>query len=333
MNMKHFLKNTILKNFFSVALTSHEKTIAHEAVIYKYEKALKNWLISGVLFILPVFYFDTNVIVSVLIPITMVAGTAWFSISLANMKKKFDTFWLELTTNLFEAFSISLALLFVIASSSVIRELDVTLHVPLVETSNLLKIFAAWITIVIMWNIIYKIFIWSMKYDINDSMLGWQNEVAERYYRKSLSLLHNLSDSLRLPNWREVANYNLWVAFYEIFTFIQQLNLQNQNIDNYLRTANSLIKKPNISIWSADLIGIELVEAFLSMLDISRKDEDLQKSIKAITDELTCLQTNNEWQELTDTRFWVIFVEIASILELNGELAFKKSWQKLWTKK
>jgi hypothetical protein len=45
----------------------------------------------------------------------MVAGTAWFSISLANIKQKFEKFGLELTMNVFEAFSISLGLLFMLS--------------------------------------------------------------------------------------------------------------------------------------------------------------------------------------------------------------------------
>lgn len=65
--------------------------------------------------IMPILFLDTSILISVLIPITMVAGTAWFSISLANMKQKFEAFGLELTVNLFEAFSISLGLLFMLS--------------------------------------------------------------------------------------------------------------------------------------------------------------------------------------------------------------------------
>ena len=102
------IKFIALRNFFSVELTSAEREIAIESVREKYAKALKKAFIYCLLSVLPILFLETQVLISVLIPITMVAGTAWFSISLANMKQKFENFGLELTTNLFEAFTISL---------------------------------------------------------------------------------------------------------------------------------------------------------------------------------------------------------------------------------
>jgi hypothetical protein len=109
------MKRFILNNFLSVELTGSEREIALESITEKYAKALKKTCVYCWLSTFPILFLDTSVLISVLIPITMVAGTAWFSISLANMKQKFESFGLELTTNLFEAFSISLGLLFMLS--------------------------------------------------------------------------------------------------------------------------------------------------------------------------------------------------------------------------
>jgi hypothetical protein len=147
-----------LKNFFKVELTNNEKNIALEAVSKKYIKAL-NWSIFYVvLFIFPILFLDTSVILSVLIPTTMVAGTAWFSISLANMKQKFEDFGLELTTNIFEAFTISIGILFALSVLSMSSSFwsPFVSSLPYQTTLQMLSMLFGLITLA---NIIFKIFV------------------------------------------------------------------------------------------------------------------------------------------------------------------------------
>jgi hypothetical protein len=113
--LNKILKKYILNNFFNIELTSNELKMANDSLEDKYIKAIQRTVIYLILSILPILFLDTAILTSVLIPITMVAGTAWFSISLANIKQKFEKFGLELTMNVFEAFSISLGLLFMLS--------------------------------------------------------------------------------------------------------------------------------------------------------------------------------------------------------------------------
>ncbi len=125
--MNHFFERVlfrILKNFFAINLSATERDIAIDSVRLKYTPAIvKSFLLS--LLLLPgVFFLDSSILVSVLIPITMVSGTAWFAVSLANIRKKFEGFGNELTRDLFSSFVLSLFALFLITISSMLPTLQ-----------------------------------------------------------------------------------------------------------------------------------------------------------------------------------------------------------------
>ena len=316
-----FITNRILRRFFAIALSSNEQSVAKESVTKKYAIALKRTFFYCLLWVFPIVLLDTTTIVSVLIPITMVAWTAWFAISLANMKQKFEQFGLELTKNLFEAFSISLGLLFLLSIFSLAQEFWQPL-ISFLPYYYIRKIAALIFGTIIIGNIIYKIFIGSIKYDINDSMLAGQNEAAENYYRKALSLLNLLSTHLQSGKPTDVANYYIGIAFFEIFNRMQQLIGNSVELSTYINNANELIKEPWMKQQEADNIAISLIKIFVWYC---RKPTDhlSQKSFQAINDELYCLENNtNESQHVTDTRLSVVFQEIATLLELEGESLF-----------
>lgn len=315
-----FLEKRVLKTFFAVELNTAEQHIAQDAVKEKYARALQKGVIYSLLSIIPIQFLDTGVIISVLIPITMVAGTAWFAISLANIKQKFDRFGLELTTDLFEAFTVSLGLLLMLSIFSLLAPfLQETIEA--VENPEIWQALGAVIGIFIIANIVYKIFIGSMKYDINDSMLAGQNEAAERFFRKSLSLLHTLSSTLQRKKSLHVANYYFGVAFFEIFSHMQKFGVDTQK---HIEQANTLIQNPSIDQKEADDIAKQLINVFLELC-INPQGSDAHKSLQAIQDEMDCLKKNTqEDQEMVDTRMSVILAEIADLLEDQGETLFVK---------
>jgi hypothetical protein len=317
---KQFIKKVVLNKFFEIELTSGEQIAAEKSVKDKYTKALKKTFFYLSLAIFPVLFLETSVIISVLIPITMVAGTAWFSISLANMKQKFESFGLTLTANLFEAFSISLGLLFMLSvfSLSSVFWQETIRALPYQE---LLRIIAVIFSVIIIGNIVYKIFIGSIKYDINDAMLTGQNEIAERFYRKSLSLLHSVSNTLKDKKSLQVANYYIGVAFFEIFSYLKDIGIKNEKLNGLIQESNVLVKNPAMSQEKADAISLRLVNTFILYCKNPQGNESL-KSLEAISDELWCLNNNNEAQEMVDTRFAIIFQEIASLFERQGETLF-----------
>lgn len=321
-----FVTQKILNSFFDIELTNSEESVALESIQEKYSKAISNTIVYTLLAIFPILFLETVVIVSVLIPITMVAGTAWFSISLANMKQKFERFGLELTTNLFEAFSISLGLLFLLSVASLSEPfwLDVLQQLPYMW---IFKLCSFILGALIIGNITYKIFIGSIKYDINDAMLAGQNEAAERFYRKALSLLHSVSETLREGKSIQVANYYIGVAFFEVFTFMGSIDVAKDQIPQLLEQSNQLIKQPTIGQKKADEISTNLINTFVAFC-INPQGNESQKSLEAINDELWCLGNNeNEDQEMIDTRFAIIFQEIANLLESQGQTLFSKKEQ------
>ena len=319
-----FINKFILRNFFKINLTSIESEIAVESVREKYAPCLKVAIINGLLVLPAILFLDSSTITSVLIPITLVAGTAWYSISLSSIKKKFENFGLDLTTNIFESFVTSLVVLILIATISLTSNfltpiMSLSKYTFITLTSGILGSF-------IIFKTIYKVFIGSMKYDINDAMLTGQNEAAEKFFKKSLSFLNITAENLRSGKHIQVANYYIGLSFFEIFTYIKSLNIfNNDEISKYIDKANVLIDEPSMKQKEADKISVALIEEFLSLIKM-KNNSDVNKSIQAIKDELRNLSDEdsvNEVQEMVDTRMSIIFQEIGNMIDNAGEGLFK----------
>jgi hypothetical protein len=321
--LNRFVDKFILKTIYAVDLTSLEASVIRQSVKEKYIPALKTSFLMGLLGIFPILFLDTNVIISVLIPITMVAGTAWFAISLASMKQKFEQFGMELTTNMFEAFVTSLIFLLLLAVLS-LGNFFIQPLVNFLPYQNFFNILSFVLGTLVIGNITYKLFIGSFKYDINDAMLTGQSEAAERFYRKSLSLLHNVAENLQDNRSTQVANYYIGVAFFEIFSFLKKLGTANGKLAGYMEESNRLVFNPSMPQKEADKIAQHLISEFVSYC-VNPSSDESRKSLEAIGDELKCLaQNTEEAQEMVDTRFSIIFKEIAGLVENQGETLFIK---------
>lgn len=319
--LKHIIEKIILSTIFKVDLTSIEQSIIRDSIEKKYTPAVKKAFFMCMFSIFPILFLDTSVVVSVLIPITMVCGSAWFSISLASIRQKFGKFGLEMTANMFEAFSIALGILFLIVVVSFLKPFigPVMESVPY---RAYVDFFALIVGVVVIGNMVYKLFIGSLKYDINDAMLTGQNEAAERFFRKSLSILHNVSSRLQDSKSLPIANYYIGVAFFEIYSFIKVIDAADPCLEKHINNANKLIKNPTMDKKQADSVSYELVTTFVGYCK-NPATREAQKSLKAIQDELWCLSRNTEEpQEMTDTRLSIIFKEIADLIEGQGETLF-----------
>jgi hypothetical protein len=323
--IEKFMRGKILNRFFKISLTSIENEVAEDSIKLKYLPCIIEGIFKGLLILPAMLFLDMTVIISVLIPVTLVAGTAWFSISLANIKKKFENFGMELTIDIFKSFANSLVILILLASVSL---LDFALE-PLIEsliklTKHVfyLKLISAILGIYVVSDNIYKIFLGALKFDINDAMLAGQNEAAEKFFKKSLSFLNTTSKNLQSGKGLQVANYYIGLSFFEIFTYINTLKLPKA--DKYIDMSNKLIFNPSMSQEKADKISIELIETFLSLIK-NKKDENVLKSYDAICDELSNLKdkTKNEEQEMVDTRLSIVFQEISNMIDNSGETLFK----------
>jgi len=320
--MKTFINKVVLRNFFKIDLSGTERAIAIESVQDKYAPSLLKAFVVGMLMVPTILFLDTEVLISVLIPITMVAGTAWFAISLANVKEKFAQFGVELTTAMFISFASSLIVLSLLTIFSLggmwfepLRNWGV--GNALVQTSSAVS------GIMAVFYILWSLFTGALKYDMNDAMLTGQNEAAERFYRKSLSLLYAAASNLREGKGLEVANYYLGVSFFEVFTFIRSTGILNGKLQALMDKAMELKHHPDMDQTKADEISTNLIDSFV-MYCINVDTEKAQKGIENIKDELNSLKTKEEPQAVVDTRLSIIFEEIAGLLESQGESLFKK---------
>ncbi len=321
--LKHILYKFILKNFFKIDLTSVERDVAVESVELKYYKATRDALIYGILAIPSLLFMDYAVLASVLIPTTMVSGTAWFAVSMSNVKKKFEKFGLELTVDMFRSFVTSLVILGLLVLVSLNPKIFSGLTQWGVNRFAVVLISGLLGTAVV-FKLIYDIYLGALKYDINDTMFAGQTEAAEKYYKKSLSLLNSCAENLRLGKGPEVANYHIGLAFYEIFTYIITTKGADDEFHLLLKDAENLKSNPMISRDRSEKISTHLIEKFL-MYSTNIADEKTRKSYRNIQLELNCIRSNkNELQAIRDTRLSVIFEEMACMLENQGESLFKK---------
>ena len=327
MLIKKFIEKVILKNFFKIKLSSEEREMAIESIKLKYVRSIRNAFISGILILPAILFLDSTYLVGILIPIAMITGTAWFTVSLANLKRKFQSFGLELTLNLFNALTVSLLILMLLAFVS----LNQAFLLPLTLTLTNLGINIFWIkcisgilgTLVVL-NLIKNLFFGSLKYDINDSMLTGQQEVAEKYFKQSLSALSVVAEKLKTGKNLSVANYYLGTGFYELYRSLKKLGLVQKKLNIIKDNALILKNNSNIEQKEADLLSLKLIKNFLSFC-INMSDKETIETYQDIQVEIKSIENNkNEEQKLVDTRFAVIFEKIAKILENQGESLFRK---------
>ncbi len=323
--LEKLIRSKILGLFYKIELTNFERGMADEAVKRKYAPAVFTAICYSLLLVPALLTLDTEIVVSVLIPTTMVAGTAWFSVSLASMKKKFEDFGMELTTHLFVAFALSLTMLMLATSASLTSDLWLPL-LPAWSEQTLVKAFASLFAICVVGKLLFSIFAGSLKYDVNDAMLTGQNETAERFFKQSLSLLYATSQQLRSGITLQVANYSLGLAFYEVFNNIKDLHIEALvDAEKLLNQANKLIRQPAMDQKKADKIVLDLIDSFVE--SCSKSDEVRHhRSYKAIGFEVHCLRNNHkEEQEMVDTRTSIVFSEMSNLLERFGPGLFEES--------
>jgi hypothetical protein len=280
------IRSMILNLFYEISLTNDEKQMADDAVKEKYIPSIKTAILYSLLLIPSLLLLDTSIVISVLIPTTMVAGTAWFAVSLASMKKKFENFGMELTRELFLAFVLSLIMLF-LATLTSLTKIVWSPYIPEnIKTNSLILTISAILATIVVGKLLYSIFAGSLKYDVNDAMLTGQNEAAEKFFKKSLSLLFTTSQQLRKGMELQVANYSLGLAFYEVFKDIEErIKPDTKKVKIFIKDANSLIQKPAMQQKKADKIVLELIESFISVCVLTNKVKE-NRSFVAIKTEL-----------------------------------------------
>lgn len=331
--LANLIRSKILRRFYKIELTSSERRMADDAIKGKYAPAVSTAIGYSMLLIPALLILDTEIVVSVLIPTTMVAGTAWFSVSLASMKKKFEDFGMELTTNLFVAFVLSLTML-LLATLASLTAILWRAHLPAVSGHPAIQAGAALLAVFVVAKLLFSIFSGSLKYDINDAMLTGQNEAAERYFKQSLSLLYTTSQQLRHGMSLQVANYSLGLAFYEVFKNIQDIrSTAIADMDDLLKRANLLIRRPAMNQREADEIVLNLIRSFMSACS-QREEVATHRSYEAIRFELECLIANadiperditKELQEMVDTRMAIVFSEMSNLIEEFGPSLFDRA--------
>ncbi len=323
--IKKILVDKVLKTFFAIPLSSKERQIAIESVDFKYVPAIQNSIIYSLLCLPAILVLDMGIVVAVLTPVTMVSGTAWFAVSLANMKKKFEAFGTELTVDLFESFVISLLLLLMIAIVAV----NPVIFAPASALGDnyYVKLIAGLFSALVVIRISLKILLGALKYDMNDAMLTGQAEAAQKYYTKSLSFFHQSAAALKSGKILEVANYHIANSFFELFSYVKNKiktkRISATTIDNLIKTAAEMKRTPNSDQKKIDKMSIQLIESFLIICS-GVEDDEAKKSLQNIKLELDSIkdEKSKESQEMVDTRFASIFQEIAELIEEQGEMLF-----------
>ncbi len=321
--IRKIITTYILKNFLQIDLNGVEKEIAEKSIVGRYAPSMKEGLWNGLLIIPAILVLDTAVLISILIPITMVTGTAWFAISLATIRKKFEDFGMELCTSMYKSFISSLVVLGLLAFYSLIADMVQPAIAGLQDSAFLIAVAVVFGTATV-FRILWNLFVGSMKYDINDAMLTGQHEAAEKYYKKSLSLLHASAENLRTGKDLAVANYYLGLSLYDIALFIAESDPENTIAESMIQDAHRLKSFPEIDQEEADQICVRLIDNFLDLCH-NIEGHKSEKSFRMIQDEMEILKNRREDQKIVDTRLALIFDEIVELMESQGESLFVRA--------
>lgn len=321
--LEGFFRNSVFRNFFKIDLNAIESSAAEESLTTKYAHGLGESLIYGLLIIPTLLFVNTSILSSVLIPITMVSGTAWFAVSLVNIKKKFESFGNELTIDLYRSFTTSLIFLALMTLISLNPKVfsGITIWG---EQYPILSLLAGGLGTLLVFKMIYDVFLGATKYDMNDSMLTGQSEAAEKYFKKSLSLLNSCASHLRSGSSTDTSGYFSGLAFYEVFNYILLSKGDNVKTRKLIQETELLKSQPPKTKEEITSKCVSLIEQFLIHVT-NLADNRTKKSYKNIQLELTTIRENsNESQAVFNLRLATILEEMEDMLAGQGEMLFKK---------
>lgn len=321
--LEGFFRNIVFKNFLKIDLSAVEIATAEESLTTKYAHGAKASLVYGLLIIPTLLFVDTAILSSVLIPITMVSGTAWFAVSLVNIKKKFEPFGNELTIDLYRSFLTSLIFL----SLMTLVSLNSSIFSPVTSWGAqypALGIAAGGLGTLLVLKMIYDVFLGATKYDMNDSMLTGQSETAEKYFKRSLSLLNSCASHLRTETSADTTGYFAGLAFYEVFNYALQSKGENTNIKQLVSATELLKSHPPRTKTEIAAKCVYLIEQFLINVT-NLTDDRTRKSYKNIQLELSSIREGtNDSQAVFNLRIATILDEMEDMLAGQGEMLFKK---------
>jgi len=169
---------------------------------------------------------------------------------------------------------------------------------------------------------IYDVFAGATKYDMNDSMLTGQNESAERYFKRSLSLLNSCASNLR--NGKQdigVSAYYFSLAFYEVFSYIKSIHSYDDTLEMILNETQRLRLSPPNNIADLSEKTATFIGHFVSKIS-NTSELSIRKSIQSITNEIEAILSNKESLELLNTRISTILDEVEDLLISQGEALF-----------
>lgn len=320
--LESFFRKNIFSSFFKIDLNAVELATAEDSVKNKYIKGASMAIFYGVVSLPTLLFSDTTILTSVLIPITMVSGTAWFAVSLINIRKKFENFGNELTLDLYRSFVTSLIFLSLMS----LIALNPVIFADIIAWGKAIPslVFVSGVigtTIVI--KMIYDVFLGATKYDMNDSMLTGQNEAAEKYFKKSLSLLNSCATHLKESNISFAAvGYYIGLAFYEVFNYVIQTKGKSDQILFLIKDSTDFKNNPSDNCKKVIDKCIYFVEQCLILIT-NVQDEKTKKSISSIKSELNSIQTNiKEPMDVTNIRLATILEELEDMLVGQGEALF-----------
>ncbi len=321
--LESFFRKIVFRRFLEIDLNAVEKATAEESLTSKYTRGTAESLLYGALMLPTLLFVNTSILSSVLIPITMVSGTAWFAVSLVNIKKKFEPFGNELTIDLYRAFITSLVFLGLMT----LVALNFPLFAPITVLGNSYPILGRLSGItgtLLVLKMIYDTFLGATKYDMNDSMLTGQSEAAEKYFKRSLSLLNSCASHLKAGATAETAGYFAGLAFYEVFNYIIMARGEQPETRRLVEETEKLKATPPVTKREiAERCG-QLVSEFLKSVR-NLADVSTRKSYQNIMLELRAIQKNsNESQAVFNLRLATIFEEMEDMLTSQGEMLFKK---------
>ena len=321
--LDNFFRKVVFKNFLKIDLNAVELATAEESLTTKYSHGVKESLFYGLLVIPTLLFVDTSVLSSVLIPITMVSGTAWFAVSLVNIKQKFGSFGNELTIDLYRSFTTSLIFLSLMTLISLNPFLFSSIS-AWGKQYSLVPLISGAIGTLLVFKMIYDVFSGATKYDMNDSMLTGQNEAAEKYFTRSLSLLNSCAAHHKTGISADVSGYYVGLAFFEVFNYILISKGDHSEIQTLITEAGLLKSQPPDSKKEIVLKCVMFIERFLTLVT-NHSDSRTNKSYKNIQLELSSIRKNtSESQGVFNLRLATILEEMEDMLAGQGEMLFKK---------
>lgn len=307
MKMRNFIKTG-----FNIKLTPMEQKIIRDNFKNRYYPSIKFGFLWALLALPGALYIDLTLLGDFLIPIIMVTGTVWFSISVTSSDSRYKNFENSLCRQLLNAFVLSICLSVIIFIGAVFREEFILIN-NLIGHQKELRIISMALMGIVSIRLCYTIIFGAIKDNLSASLLTKENKIRLKAQTLNMLAVRDMGEKISSADKVRASYFGA------------------KGIKIICRLKNMILKDIDATKYRTEIKKYEKIE--LEMYKIIQDPESLQKtsqslikkSIKIIIDDLNesgsstpflfdvLKEETNDLQKISEKHYQSFYIKLSTI--------------------